>query len=139
MLQKYNPNRRVPTLFNDSTFDGMFSTLLDRFFDHGWVEDGVISGPKIQIHTHEDEHRICAEVPGYGTDDIKVDISEDTVRIEGKLEGKDDKGTREASFYKEFTLPSDTDIDNVSAKLEKGVLNVVLPRKKKELRRIEVT
>ena len=138
MLQKYNPNRRVPALFNDSAFDGMFSTLLDRFFDHGWAEDDIVYGPRIQLHTHENEHLICADVPGYGNDDIKVEVSEDTIRIEGKLEGKDEKGTRAAAFYKEYTLPSDTDLENVSAKLEKGVLNVILPRKKKELKRIEV-
>lgn len=139
MLQKYNPRRGLPSLFDNTSFDSMFSTMLDHFlYGPEHAEDNLFRGPTLYSHTHDNEYIVCADLPGYDTDNIKVEVTDDTVKVEGKLEDKDKNGSRTASFRKEFTIPSDVDREQIKAKLEKGVLEVILPRKQKEARIIEI-
>jgi HSP20 family protein len=138
MLQKYSPKRTVPTLFNDNLFDDMLYTFFDRFLTPNFV-DSTLVGPAFYTHTHENEYIVSAELPGYGNEDIKVEVSENEVKISGKLESENGNTARVSSFHKEFTIPTDVNYDNIKATLEKGVLNVVLPRKQKDVRRIEIT
>jgi len=138
MLQKYSPKRTVPTLFNDNLFDDMIYTFFDRVFASDFIENKSI-GPVFDTHTHENEYIVRAELPGYGNEDIKVEVSENEVKISGKLESENGNTARVSSFHKEFTVPTDVNYDNIKATLEKGVLNIVLPRKQKDIRRIEIT
>ena len=72
-------------------------------------------------------------------DDVKVSVDDDNeivIAYEKKSENKDEKkGTylrREfsySSFRQSFMLPDDVDRDNISAKVEHGVLTVDLPKK----------
>ena len=137
MLQKYRPSRSIPSLFRDTTFDSMFSTFLDHFLDPE-LSEATVWGPSLYSHVHENEYIVNADLPGYGQEDIKVEVTDDTVKVSGKLEGKEGNGSRSSQFHKEFTIPSDVDRDNIEAKLEKGVLNVILPRKQKEVKVIEI-
>jgi len=137
-LQKYNPRSTLPSVFDNTGFDSMFSTLLDCFMEPNIVDERV-SGPYVQTHTHDTEYLVSAELPGYDKKDIKVEILDNTLLITGSLESKEGNGSSATTFRKEFTLPKDVDIENINASLEKGILDILLPRKVKEARRIDIT
>jgi len=90
----------------------------------------------------EDEKAYYIEVdlPGVKKEDIKVDIKDNTLTISGERKFKDE--VKEDDYYKietsigkfsrTFTLPEDADVENIDAKSENGVLDIVIPKVKKE-------
>ena len=94
------------------------------------------------VNTREDEKAYYIEVdlPGVKKEDIKVDIKDNTLTISGERKFKDE--VKEDDYYKietsigkfsrTFTLPEDADVENIDAKSENGVLDIVIPKVKKE-------
>ena len=91
------------------------------------------------VDIYEDEHNIVLkiEVPGIDEKDIDVRIQNNTLTVHG--ERKLDKDEKEenfrrverqyGSFTRSFTLPSSVEPGQVSARCDKGVLNINLAKK----------
>jgi len=91
------------------------------------------------VDIYEDEHNIILkiEVPGIDEKDIDVRIQNNTLTVHG--ERKLDKEEKEenfrrverqyGSFTRSFTLPSSVEPGQVSARCDKGVLNINLAKK----------
>jgi HSP20 family protein len=91
------------------------------------------------VDIYEDEHNIILkiEVPGIDEKDIDVRIQNNTLTVQG--ERKIEKEEKEenfrrverqyGSFTRSFTLPSSVDPGQVSARCDKGVLQVKLAKK----------
>jgi HSP20 family protein len=91
------------------------------------------------VDIYEDEHNIILkiEVPGIDEKDIDVRIQNNTLTVHG--ERKIEKEEKEenfrrverqyGSFTRSFTLPSSVDPGQVSARCDKGVLNINLAKK----------
>ena len=94
------------------------------------------------VNTREDEKAYYIEVdlPGVKKEDIKVDIKDNTLTISGERKFKEE--VKEDDYYKietaigkfsrAFTLPEDADVEHIDAKSENGVLEIVIPKVKKE-------
>ncbi|MDP1788305.1 Hsp20/alpha crystallin family protein, partial [Nitrosomonas sp.] len=93
-------------------------------------------------------YTIRAEIPGVNKEDIKVQVDGNRVSInaETKKEKEEKEGERvicrecyQGSSYRSFTLDSDVDEANSSAKYENGVLELILPKKNgKTFKQIEI-
>ena len=91
------------------------------------------------VDIYEDEHNIILkmEVPGIDEKDLDVRIQNNTLTVHG--ERKIEKEEKEenfrrverqyGSFTRSFTLPSSVDQGQVSARCDKGVLNISLAKK----------
>jgi HSP20 family protein len=91
------------------------------------------------VDIYEDEHNIILkmEVPGIDEKDLDVRIQNNTLTVLG--ERKIEKEEKEenfrrverqyGSFARSFTLPSSVDPGQVSARCDKGVLNINLAKK----------
>jgi HSP20 family protein len=91
------------------------------------------------VDIYEDEHNIILkmEVPGIDEKDLDVRIQNNTLTVHG--ERKIEKEEKEenfrrverqyGSFTRSFTLPSSVDPGQVSARCDKGVLNISLAKK----------
>jgi HSP20 family protein len=91
------------------------------------------------VDIYEDEHNIILkmEVPGIDEKDLDVSIQNNTLTVHG--ERKIEKEEKEenfrrverqyGSFTRSFTLPSSVDPGQVSARCDKGVLNISLAKK----------
>jgi HSP20 family protein len=91
------------------------------------------------VDIYEDEHNIILkiEVPGIDEKDVDVSIQNNTLTVHG--ERKIEKEEKEenfrrierqyGSFTRSFTLPSSVDPGQVSARCDKGVLNINLAKK----------
>jgi HSP20 family protein len=122
--------------------------LMERFFPESWIrpwfdwEKGFYREmeswmPRVDVSETEKEYQIEADVPGVKPEDIKVEISGDTLILSGKSEEeKEEKGKtwhrierRSGSFYREFELPKGADTDQVEATAKNGTLTVRLMKK----------
>jgi HSP20 family protein len=77
-----------------------------------------------------------AELPGMRKEDVKVEIDADHLLITGEAKAQqkaEDHGYYRAerhygSFYRRVPLPVGVDLEQISAKLSDGVLEVTIPR-----------
>ena len=91
------------------------------------------------VDIYEDEHNVILkmEVPGIDEKDLDVRIQNNTLTVHG--ERKIEKEEKEenfrrverqyGSFTRSFTLPSSVDPGQVSARCDKGLLNISLAKK----------
>jgi HSP20 family protein len=98
------------------------------------LSDG--KGMEMDVHETKDELVIKADLPGIVRDDLHITLEEGTLRIEAeKKEEKTEDGMtwymRERSFGKYsrlIELPFRIAAEKISATLDKGVLEIKLPK-----------
>ena len=116
----------LPDIFND-------------FFDNDWMVRTNATAPAINVLENENSYEIEVAAPGMKKEDFKVHIDENgnlAIEMEKKVDEKDEKKTghylrREFSYSKfqqTMVLPDDVQRDKISAKVEHGVLNVIIPK-----------
>jgi len=108
---------------------GRLDTLLlpeeTGFDDKDWM-------PAVDIKEEADKFLVRADIPGVEAKDIDVSLENGVLAISGKRESevKDEKdGYRRVErvygeFHRQFTLPDSADPEKVSAKCDKGVLEI---------------
>ena len=122
----------LPSIFND-------------FFGNEWVDKSNVTAPAVNILETEDDFQVEVAAPGMTKEDFKVHINEDNelvISLEKKTENKEEdakrKGTylrREFSytqFQQSLLLPDNIERENISAKVENGVMTIDIPKKKIE-------
>lgn len=113
----------------------------DKNFYPSTQNEGV-SGfvPYVNTRESENSYHIDVDLPGVKKDDISVDINKNVITISGERNFK--KEIKEEDYYKvetsfgkftrSFTLPDNTDVDNVDAAYVDGVLEVSIPKQEKD-------
>jgi HSP20 family protein len=105
------------------------------------------SGMELDVHETEDELVVKADLPGIVKDDVHITLEEGTLRVEAerkeeKTEGGKTWYMRERSFGKYsrlIDLPFRVAAERISATLDKGVLEIKLPKAEEaKPRQIEV-
>lgn len=117
---------------------------LDRFFDSVFGrfprERGeTFWAPPIDIEETEDAIVIRAELPGMNKEDIKVNLSGDTLTISGERKQETEKKGRTyyrierayGKFQRTITLPAEVEGEKAKASYKAGVLELVLPKSEK--------
>ncbi len=93
--------------------------------------------PPVDVWASPDDAIVTAELPGVTIDAIDVTVHQNTLMVRGKRDpevppGDDVTIHRQERAYGEFVragvLPFRVDPDKVSAKFERGILKVTLPR-----------
>ena len=131
------PQRRRPSLFN-------------RMFGREPAGKAVSHwAPRVEMMEREGQIVLRAELPGMTKNDLKVEVTDDAVTIQGerKEEKKEErKGhyyneCQYGSFFRSIPLPEGSDASKATAEFRNGVLEVVMPGPKqpeKKGRTIEV-
>jgi len=106
------------------------------------ASDNSISTFTPSVNTREDENGYYIEVdlPGVKKEDISVDLNDRVLTISGERKFKDE--VKEENYYKietafgkferSFSIPEDADVEGIEAKSENGVLEIFIPKVKKE-------
>jgi HSP20 family protein len=103
--------------------------------------------PSVDIEDRGKDFLLKAEMPGFKSKEIEVNVQNDAIEIQAETGWKyDDKKKRfirkergSESFYRMVQLPEEVNVDDVDAELKDGVLEVVLPKKTpKHKKRINV-
>ena len=101
----------------------------------------------MDLEDKEKEFLLKAEMPGFKKEDIEIDVADDAVAITGNAGWTYDKKGKSfickeracKTFYREVDLPEQIKVDEVTAELNEGVLEVTLPKKTpKQKRKVTV-
>lgn len=116
---------------------------MNRLFDSFFKSD-IESGeelstwyPMVDVKETKDDFVVSVEIPGISKDDVKINVSENTLTIKGekKQEKKEADHNfhrierRYGSFQRSFTLPTQIEDGKVKASYKDGVLTITLPKK----------
>lgn len=139
----YRPETYFPTLPFSSLLSASPLSLMKRFTDEfdrmfgSFVPKGEMElwAPPLEVKHKEGNFIVLAELPGIAKEDIKVEVIEESLVIEGeKKHVKEEKGegyyrTERAygKFYRSIPLPKGAKTDLVKAELTNGILKVVIP------------
>lgn len=100
------------------------------------VDTSLSMWPGYAFHTFNDSYVVLVDIPGIPTNDIRVSLKKDVVKIHAfheacLLEDKGDGGSGiclQRKLNKSFKLPSDVDAEKISADFQDGVVVIKLPR-----------
>ncbi len=132
LVTRFDPFREIKELEN---------RIFQNYMPQVATEKGINAfTPSVNTREDEKAYYIEVDLPGVKKEDIKVDIKDNTLTISGERKLKEE--VKEEDYYKietsigkftrTFTLPEDADIENIDAKNENGVLDIVIPKVKKE-------
>lgn len=127
-LIKHNGNAAVRSLFSD-----FFDT--DRFFSDRFLNDNWI--PAVNVLENEKGFSIELAAPGKKKEDFKIQVDNGILNISSESkdekEEKDKNYTRREfsynSFSRSFSLPPNTNEEDIVAKYENGVLKLDIAKK----------
>ena len=132
-LVKMTPFRELEEI--QSRLNRFFSETLPRRID----DEARFFGdwaPPVDIQETDKEYLIKAELPEMKKEDVKVEMLDGVLTIEGeRKQEKEEKGKKfhkversYGKFVRQFALPSEVEPTKVEAEYKDGVLNVHLPK-----------
>ena len=130
MLPVMFRNSWIPTVFND-------------FMDTDFMPRTNSTAPAVNVKEDEKAYTLEMAAPGLKKEFCRVSINEDgnlCVAIENKLEHKEEDKKQHylrrefsySNYEQSYTLPDDVKKEEISAKVEDGILYVTLPKMAKE-------
>jgi HSP20 family protein len=112
---------------------------MDRMFQEAGLEREGINGagwsPAIEVTQRDGKYNVHAELPGLEPKDVKVDVENDALVIQGERRFEQEE-TREGvqrterqygAFYRSIPLPEGAKVDQAKARFHNGVLEVAIP------------
>jgi HSP20 family protein len=123
----WNPYRNLNQIFN--RHPGYSTALRDSAKATEWQ-------PLVDIYEADEKYMVRTELPGVDKDAVSVSIDENVLTIKGTkqfVEAKDGEQwkrveTQYGEFSRNFTLPEEVDVDQVSAAYKNGVLELSIPK-----------
>jgi HSP20 family protein len=127
-------------LFDDFGIESHFHfpSLLTRGRELVRRETGIVPGvwsPRIDVITRAGQYVVRADLPGLANDDVKVEITDELVVIQGErksqkkedVEGYTYSECSYGSFYRAIPLPQGCEAAEAAAEFTNGVLEIVVP------------
>ena len=134
-LVTFNPDHTLDRIFDTDRFFGFPPSNLGRF--------AVM--PKVNVIEKDEAFYIEAETPGMTDKDVSVEFHAGVLTLKGRHDQKSENEeyhVREfsrQSFERSFRLNEQVDPDEVTARIDQGVLKVTLPKKEQaKPKKIEV-
>lgn len=149
----YRPEVYFPfgSLLGANPFSMMkrFSEEMDRNFANFALPAEVdLWAPPLEVKHKEGKFIVTAELPGLTKEEVKVEVIEDALVIEGERKrAKEEKGEGfyrseryYGKFYRSIALPKGAKPEEIKAELTNGLLEVVIPvaEAKPNLRQIPI-
>ena len=140
-------DRAFDDLFNSFGLSSRFEnfpslrTFDDQFFNY--------QHPSIDIAGDSRSYQISLDVPGLKEDEISIELEGDNLIIKGEKEERNENSDKHyyrmerrfGAFQRTLSLPNDANADDITAKLDDGVLQLEIPRKsipRENIKRIEI-
>ncbi|HSV32808.1 MAG TPA: Hsp20/alpha crystallin family protein [Pyrinomonadaceae bacterium] len=139
-----------------------FGEEMDQIFEDfglggGWLApvfkgqfgDGLWS-PQVEMLERDGELIVRADLPGLTKDDVKVEVADNAITIEGERKGeKEEKGEgfyrserSYGKFYRRLPVPEGANAGNATATFNNGVLEITMPAARhlgQKARRLEIS
>jgi HSP20 family protein len=150
-VRRNDPGEGVPATPLDqfhTEFDRMVESMFSSFGmptsvfrpGEGAAQMRTPFRPKVDVYGTDEEYVVQADLPGVDEKDLSVEIQGDVLVLSAAThseEKTEDKGyyrveRSSGAFRRILDLPDDVDRDKISAKLDKGVLCITMPRTAKQ-------
>lgn len=121
-----------------------FSNLdneIDRMFGEafGLNKSSKIVEENYEINQTKDGAYLFFEVPGFNKSNLKVEMEDGMLTINGKRTYEMNKEEKVKTISKKFTVGTEYDAESIEATIEDGLLTVFVPNfKKKEKKKISL-
>ena len=143
LIRFYNPCYSV----NKSLVNEMFDNFRTSDYHEDYLQN-CKKQPAINIFETENDFKIEVLLPGFAKEDLQVNYHNEmlTVKVEKKeAEEVKKEGLKYEhrefgvfNFEKQFKVPGTVQAENIDAKFENGILNIVLPKKEEALEKAPV-
>jgi HSP20 family protein len=127
--------------------DRLFSDLFGGRAGSTGLGGGLASwAPAVEVSERENQLDVCAELPGLKPEDVKVEVTDNAIVIEGerKQEHEEKQGGRWHSerryghFYRTIPLPDGADTEQIRAEFKNGELHVTVPVQRPQSKRRQI-
>jgi HSP20 family protein len=146
-LVRWEPARELHSIQQE------MNRLFNAFFDTPAGAPAPSNGgarrwmPAMDLVETDDHFVLRADLPGLGEEDVKLEVSDDTLTLSG--ERKFEQEAKKDGFYRlerstghfarSLTLPEGIDPEKIEASFDKGVLEVRIPKPaERRPRRVEI-
>ena len=120
-----------------------FPTVFDDFMNNDMMACSTTTAPAVNVKEDENAYTMEVAVPGIKKEYCRVNINDDgnlSIAIENKMEHKEENKKQHylrrefsyTNYQQNYSLPEDVNKEQISAKVDNGILTVVLPKMKKE-------
>lgn len=106
------------------------------------TKPGLVFTPAVDIFESENDITLLADMPGVAADDIVIDLKESVLTISGDVKSDTQPDEKDVliefetgRYYRQFTLSEVIDQEKIEAKLDAGVLRLVMPKAAKAMPR----
>ena len=127
MTMYISPYRRMAKMSE------VMNRFIEESIDHTPVEREY--SLSVDVRADDDAFTVRALVPGLETDDLNIEVLNNTVSIRGEFESTDEEDSKYLTcelpvgrFARTITLPVDVDSSKVEANLKNGVLSLHIPK-----------
>lgn len=122
-----------------------FPTMFDEFFNNEWMPKAKATAPAVNVKEDAKAYTMEIAVPGVKKEYCRVNINADgnlEVAIENKLKHKEEEKSEDkkehylrrefsySNYQQVYALPEDIVKEEISAKVEHGVLTITMPKEK---------
>jgi HSP20 family protein len=133
-LARWTPQRDLMSVRDD------MNRLFHEFFGRGGNDESTwfssAWSPAVDIYETDEALVMKAELPGFGKDDIGIEMKENTLVIKGERKREDEvkEGNYHrmervyGAFQRSFLLPTTVDREKVKASYKDGILELRLPK-----------
>ena len=116
-----------------------FDNIIDQFFSDLSIDPRFSSMNMNSVSNYynenEKEYYLTMDIPGMAKDDIEVTFDNNRLKISGQRKSDKYDSYEYGKMERTFSVPSNVEADKISAKIDNGVLKVLLPKAKSSLGR----
>ena len=112
--------------------DTDFDTLFDNIFGNWGVRNSTY--PTVNVYEDSKAFYVEAELPGYSSDEVNIDVEKHVLHISSEKVEKDE-GRKYVvhergylKFDRAFSLPEGINEDAIDAEFKSGILTITLPK-----------
>ncbi len=111
------------------------SVLQKQFFGDDWVSPiKGVNIPTTDVFMKDNNLVVEAHLPNFEQDDVNIEVENGNLIISAERHEKEEDKSKQyvvressSSFYRRIALPKRADTDKIDARLEDGVLKLLIP------------
>jgi HSP20 family protein len=122
---------------------GDFHNMLDGFFSDSWMPERTLMHDtfKIDVKENKNDYMVEAELPGVEKEEIDLKLNDGRLSISIQRDERKEEEDKDRNYiHKERRFCSmsrtvyleDAESEGINAKLENGLLSILVPKKAKE-------
>ena len=116
---------RLNSFFDD---DWGFAPIFNAFFNDALSAPRAQTGVRTNVTTNDSDYRVDIVIPGLSKDDIVVDINDDNMTVSYEAKESDNSFVSYRSFSRTWSIPKSTDINDILAEYNQGILSITVPK-----------